>query len=403
MSSNIVETIKKNNVEELAKLIKSNPNGRCNYSIQSATKSVSPIPMDNLGLMHIAAYYNSTECLTYLYDVLKMDINAESANGLLPIQYACLGGSTECAYTIFDILEEKSKDGKNEIIKTIFEKDYSDEKFSKNNLPYLATQSASKDILVLLFEKGYDFEKYQPTQKRFTNLSIENAIKTRNVEALEILLRYLKPSKTSADFTPLMLAIINNQTTAIPLLLKTKCEPEARTKDNKTALSLACFQGNYEAATMIANVLVDVDIPSNIAAPSAVHWICQARDPKIAEIVLSKGINVNRLDQDGHQGPFYMLDVGQEDEIIQILDLLFKYGFNVNLHSRGKNTILGEYLMAIKRQYKIIDWLLSKGADTSYPIMTIFCSQKKAQTIGDLMRQTSIHDKKMKELVDKYL
>ena len=393
-SDYLLQIIESNNVEELAELVKGNPNKNATYSI--GQKKIPYLSTDNLTLLHIAAYYNATECLIYLHSICNMSIFTKGVGGFLPFHYACVGGASECAYIILGIMEDKDK---NEV-KTLFEKDYADEKFSSFNLPFLATLGSSKDILLLLFGKGYDFERYQNLQKHNMNKAIEYAIKTKNVDLVEILLRYLKPSKNSSDNTPLMLAVMNNQTAAIPLLLKTKCEPGAKTKDNKTALSYACLNGNIEAAIMIANVLVDPDIPSNIAAPSAVHWICQAHDPKLAEIVLSKGINVNRLDDLNCTGPSKMLDLGDEDEIIQMLELLLKHGFDINKHAQGKNTILGDFLLAIKKRYKIIEWLLLHGADTSCPIGT---NKLKPKPIGDQMREMASCNKIMQRLVKEHL
>ena len=357
------------------------------------------IPMNSLSLMHVAAYANATECLTYLHKTHKLSVNTVSSEGLTPFHYACFGGAAKCARLILSILKENS-DENNDLIQTLFNADYSN---ARLNLPLLTTNNSSTEIMNLLFENGYSFEKYQPDQKIFIERLLNHAIYLKNTGCLEILLKHIKQTKNSSGYTLLMLAVIARRNQTIPIILKTECDPEAMTNDHRTALEYACFQGNYEAARMISDVIVNIDIPRNIDAPSAVHWICQSQDIRIAEIFLPRGINVNRLDNEGRAGPFFMLDTGDEDENIKILDLLYKYGFNVNLHANGKNSLLGEYVSSMKLSYKIIEWLLSKGADTSYPLYRGFRRKEKAETIGEFMRRSSKYNKKMKELVDKYL
>jgi ankyrin repeat protein len=322
--------------------------------------------------MHIAAYANATECLLYLHSIDKLAFKARSASGHRPFHYACIGGALECAHVIVSLYEQ-SEIG--DSLQDLFNDDYKD---AKTNLPYLAAFSESPGILTIIFESGYNYEKYEKSQIEFTNLAINQVIKAKNIECLKIILRYLKPTKYSSGQTPLMLAVINNLNEAVSLLLKTKCSPEAKIADHKliingtpcklniiSALSYACFSKNYEAVKMIAGVLDEknVDIPENINAPAMIHSIVQSRDIRIAEIILQKNINVNRIDQDGRTAVHYMRDVGNEDEHIKMLDLLHKYGLNVNLCKKGKNSILGDFLSGIGKQFKIIEWLISKGAD----------------------------------------
>ena len=396
MNSELVSLILKDDVDGLSKIANDVPISSSMYNI---TERLFILPKENLTLMHIAAFANAIKCFAYLHEKCDLSVNIKSADGCKPFHYACAGHAAKCANLILNILKE-SCDENDDSIQSLFNDDYSN---AKLNFLYLATNSGSKEILELLFENGYDVEKYKPDQKKYLKDSLEYAVKIHKIDCLEILLKYIKPSHDPGDLTLLMYAIIGNVTSAIPLLLKAGCDPGAITKDNKTALSLACMQGNYEAVRMIADALTDVDIPETIKARSAVHWICQSHDPRIAKIILSKGINANRLDDLGYPGPFHMIDACKEEESIEMLELLYSYGFNVNIHSNGKNSILGEYLTAIKKQYNVIEWLILKGADTSYTFPRPRISNRKPQTYADFMKQSAMFDNEMKVLVDKYL
>ena len=175
------------------------------------------------------------------------------------------------------------------------------------------------------------------------------------------------------------------------------------TKDNKTALSFACFQSNEEAVRLLTNVLIDVDIPSTIQSSGAVHWACQSHNYNIAELIITKGINVNRLDENKKAAHFYLLDVGEEKENLRILQLLMQYGYNINYHPPDGNTILGDFLTSIKKSYKIIEYLLQMGADTNVLMKNKSPQAGKFQTIADFMRHTMKSNKQMAEIVEKYI
>ena len=101
---------------------------------------------------------------------------------------------------------------------------------------------------------------------------------------------------------------------------------------------------------------------------AAVHWICQSINPEIARTILSKGIDVNRLDEEGHAGTFCLVDHADEDVTIQIIELLCEYGFDVNIKCISadctpQNSVLGDFVSSIHRPIKVIDWLLDHGAD----------------------------------------
>ena len=372
---------------------------RAQWSIPNSTQNSDLyLPHNSLTLLHIAAYANATECFLYLLNTLTNSIDAESAERYTPFHYACLGGAYEVA-SLFVYLYPKMKNDPN-ALEELFSRDYVGT--YKYTLPYISVFLGSAKILQLIFDNGYSFMKYKPVAKKKAQDPIEHTIKARNVECLKVLLKYIAPAKSSNDMTPLMLAIINNQTDAIPILLESKCDPAAMTKDFKTALSLSCFQGNEAAVSMLLNVLPTIDLPDTIRAKGAVHWACQSHNYKIVEMILSKGVNVNRLDENGNTAPYYLLDVGQEDENIKIFELLREHGFDFEFHLPRHNSVLGDMLTCIKRQYKIIEWLLSNGADTNLEL-NAKAKNSSVKTIADFMRQMARNDKSMRAIVEKYL
>ena len=138
----------------------------------------------------------------------------------------------------------------------------------------------------------------------------------------------------------------------------------------------------------------NIELPPNLQCKSAVHWICISCKPEIARIILAKGIDVNRLDHDGHMGPFYMLDVGDEDEVIEVFELLLQAGLDINKKTKTTSSILGEFVTSITKPLKIIEWLLAHGASMNSKLKT-------GQTIYEFMRHCE-HSPELSVLAKKY-
>lgn len=166
-----------------------------------------------------------------------------------------------------------------------------------------------------------------------------------------------------------MLAIATNEQDLVPFLVECGENPEYSTPErHETALSLACYQSFRQTVKYLCEHMSKVDIDPTIRAKAAVHWICQSNDPEIVKIVLKKGIDVNRLDENGHTGAYYLQDHADQQTTIIIIELLYEHGFDLNIQGKsvtGKevNTILGDYVSSIHRPEKVIRWLLQHGAD----------------------------------------
>ncbi|EAX98809.1 hypothetical protein TVAG_479810 [Trichomonas vaginalis G3] len=175
-------------------------------------------------------------------------------------------------------------------------------------------------------------------------------------------------------------------------------------EDFRTPISIACFYSNVETVKMLAEVTEEVDIPANIKAPSAVHWICSSKSPKIAKILCSKGIDVNRVDAQGRMGPsFFISSNNNNKDDIEILKVLLNYGLKINFHLPGKNTILGDCLTIDKLMFKdpveITEFLLDNGAD---PNDLIYFSGKSPVSCIEYIKRKARRSTKYKELYDNY-
>jgi ankyrin repeat protein len=199
------------------------------------------------------------------------------------------------------------------------------------------------------------------------NHPIAMAIKSMHMECLKLLLRYktnLKFTRATNDYSSLMLAIMSCEMEAIPVLLDCGEDPSYVTpRGNMSALFLACFMGDawVDVIKMLCERVTKLDLDPGLREKAAIHWACQSKSPEIVEAIVSKGIDVNRLDQNGKTGVFYLLDACSEDTIIRILEILVDYGLEI---TKGPNlSIMADFATAIGKPCKVIEWLFEHGVD----------------------------------------
>ena len=401
MYDQLARLVASNNFEELEKSIFAST---CTSSFQRAeyripTDEILDLPSNNLTLLHIAALMNSTQCF---YSLLKIiDIDARSAQGYTPFHYAVLGNSVEIA--LFIIAEYKNYSKNHDDISVLFEDDYEDR--NKKKLPFLAARASSPLCMQALFDNGYSFDKYKSSAKKSISDTFLRCITQKSTQCLEIILKYTNPTRleylTQDGYTPIMIAVIHNNLNALEILLKTSQDATVMTNDNKTALYFACFLKCVGAVKLLCDNMIKVDIPASVKSAAAVHWACQSHSADIIEMIVKKDIDVNRLDEYGRTGPYHLID-SQESELLRGIQALYDAGFQINLHSPKQNTILGDVLTTINKNYTVIEWLLEHGADPNIPLRR-GRMQSDQETIGDAMRTSASTDRRMACIVHKYL
>ena len=80
------------------------------------------------------------------------------------------------------------------------------------------------------------------------------------------------------------------------------------------------------------------------------------------KIVLDKGIDPNREDENGRLGPYYMIDIVSTDEFIKIMELLIKYGFDMNKKTTA-DPLIASLEVSIMKPVQLIQWMIQHGAD----------------------------------------
>ena len=271
-----------------------------------------------VAVLHLAAFFNSLDVFKFLIEC-GMNLRQPSAELYYPLHYAGLNNSLD-------------------IVRYILEKD-PHEINESNQAPRCficcAIRFNSTDVLQLLLEKGAKHCREADP--------LSMAMCLNQMDTFKMV--YEASMRHHTDYSLLMKSIILRNESCVQYLLESGEDPNYIAKDYQTALSLACFTNQENIVKLLCNHIDIVDIDPNLKQKAAVHWICESKNPEIVRMVLAKGIDVNRRDQSGHSGPFYLCDAPNEDCTIDILEQLLHAGLDVN----GEGVpILYEFVESLK-------------------------------------------------------
>ena len=336
---------------------------KTNYSIppffvSDLKEDVTLISHTDLSLIHIASYCDCLECYQLLENKAQLDFTTKSSFSQTCINFCCAGGAVEVLSYIFAECQKDPQ--KNAKLQTIFTADYN----ASNNFLSLATLATSDEILNLLFANGYGILP-DGTDKRndLVTKAIGISIKRKSVKCLKTLLQYKRASHR--ELSPLQIAISAHLTDAIPLLLDSEIRLDYMNPSYDTALSIACLFDNVTAVKLICDKMIDIDIPITAKAPSAVHWMCRSGNPDIMRIMLQHQPDLNRIDQNGKPAITYMTVTRPDENIIKMLEMLQKAGYNMN---DPKYPAIGYFLTAVIFKPKVVEWFLQQNVNLNYYI-----------------------------------
>jgi ankyrin repeat protein len=279
------------------------------------------LPRENLTLLHICAIFDSLECFLLILHHMSGDdrLRVNSADSYTPLHYACLCGSLEIACFIID-------------------QDPLQRRLNEKDLPFtrlaLAAQAHSHYIIELIFD---DFSlPFEGVDK-----AIEQALRHHDRLSLRILLKYPFPCQ-SRENPPLITAVLNHSCDAVDLLLEEGCDPHQPDKHGRMALEIACEKGGppLNVIRSICQRMGSLEPQSTNPRTGPIHWLCKRRDLEIADLILSYKIMLDRIDNQGNQGPYYLIGGEDENIAVAILEKLLKAGYDVNTQDKRERTLL---------------------------------------------------------------
>jgi len=311
------------------------------------------LPFGGINYMHIAAYYDSIECLIYLISlygaVYLQDFQFN------PLHYSCYNGSIITASYLIEKYPEllnfntgtsygtlcvKGSRFCPEIIKILYANNYS---ISSENNPF--------DI-------------------------ISELVKRRQNDIVKIILS--KPINKSDKNTPLMAAVLHGAYDLIPIIIEANCcnvfdyteEPYIGVK---SALSIILFIYNSQNSKCFRSVklllkhlaqLGALDSPENEGLEGVCHWICRCGDLNVINEALKYNFRINRMNKKGETGPKYFVDLKIPDlQIIQMFSQLIQKGFNINEQKEKMPPLIIHFIESRPKKCNVIAYLIDNGAD----------------------------------------
>lgn len=351
---------------------------------------------DRITLLHIAAYFDSLECFVFLHEEKGLPLSAHSAKSYYPLHYACFSGSRE----VVSYILSKSPSMAAELPDDI-----------PHHFLYFAVYGGDPVILEELFKNGADLNKNQNKNDD----PIGKSIDISNIECLKVLLEHDVHSQNTKNQTPAMLASLNCHPKALEILVKSSEDLGYFTKNSATGKyeSVVSLMFSYSSGSIFKDVLINlltkhpdvrIEPPDDVVMDGVCHWICRMCDVQVAELMIrTKDVNINRLDSNGHTGPYYLsmqkdFKDGDAQTSIKILEILIQNNFKVNFRKDERSpTILEIFVKAMKTRYKIIEFLLNNDADphASY-------SKNPRISLYDEVMSDRIRDRQLKEIFAPY-
>ena len=335
-----------------------------------------PLPRAHLSIMHVVAYENDLESLIYLNEVGQIDLNIQSANEYIPLQYGIVNNSIEVVSYIL------SKDiNLTEMVQT---------KRKQFNLLYLAIFSDNIEILKILLKHGF----YLKNEIFYRDNIFMPAIINNNCDIITTILRELVKSNLHSIKSEILCMdflekFINDIIRLNRISLLKTVVKYVEVSISNIAFYLINFQSiilmnSKSKALKILNLLIQstkVDDLYNYSKikktmqpfeGSLIHWICKSGEPNVAKIFFAQGkIDMYDLDEHGNSGPHYLLGL-PTNKIIKILDVLFQNGFDINFQPvkktfdktyTKKNCLLADFVLYYDDYIAVIKYLLEHGAN----------------------------------------
>ncbi|GFF37925.1 isoform 5 of ankyrin repeat domain-containing protein 17 [Aspergillus udagawae] len=154
---------------------------------------------------------------------------------------------------------------------------------------------------------------------------------------------------------PLVIAVTNNRKAVVRLLLEKGANPNARRRDNMTALCIAVMKGFTEIIKMLLNKSALTELGGSWTG-TPLQAAIRKNHFKITEILLEKGADVE-LGDNRDPAPLLMaVNLGYE----RLLGLLLKHGANPNAQNS-----FPLHVAIFDNQIAMVRLLLAHGADVN--------------------------------------
>lgn len=347
------------------------------------------LPDNFVTLLHIAAAKNSLECFCFLEENSKLSIYSKSAACYYPLHYSCLSGASEVTFYIF----EKMSGNTNIVIEPPHPSNYS--------LIDLVVIDGNSAILNELFKYGAVLNK----DKQYATFLL--AINKFHYDCLTTLLHHVHAYNRKSDsYSFISWAAIANLNSKVFRLLYTGPQelcsfPPPEKNRSRCLIELMIGYDPKYFKDVLLEILPNAKnycLEPPYTVRGVCHWACIIGDLEIAKLLFqTQKVLPNRVDSIGDTGPCSCADNNylSDEQIINMIDFIITQGYLIN---GNYNTVLECYTSSIMKRYRVVKYLLEKGAN---PYVEL---QRKPSSSYLTLYESVMNsrDEKMKELFKTY-
>jgi hypothetical protein len=191
------------------------------------------------------------------------------------------------------------------------------------------------------------------------------AVSSKNVHVLEAVWKSVGPQGLKG-MSPLMWAVATIDRELTNALLSYGSDIKWFSEGGCSALFLACFQGEewLDVVEFLCRNLPpgSADLPAGVRQKGAVHWACESKSVSIVKVVLGRPeVVVNRIDENGHIGPFYAINRMSEADFAEMMRMFLDRGLDLNGDALS---IIADLTSSWRpRMYSVMELLFQKGLD----------------------------------------
>ena len=210
------------------------------------------------------------------------------------------------------------------------------------------------DLIALLLQAGAD----QRLIGMFGENALHIAIRRGHYETVKLLLKYYpEVNRATSDqfgYTPLILAVMNNQKEILQLLIQAGADPDKKDTEGKTALDYA-FEQRKEEITQLLLVRLYKD---EFGMTALHHAVLEGAESHEIEKYLTNGVYINAPRNDGVTALMLAALKGN----IRLVELLVQHGANVYQNPRDSHWTALHYAISGDHP-EVVSFLCAHGID----------------------------------------
>jgi ankyrin repeat protein/CHAT domain-containing protein len=190
---------------------------------------------------------------------------------------------------------------------------------------------------------------------------IHYACRNNNMDMIKLLIQYHADlnvfcETADGDYNPLMILVQNDDFLAGRLLLQNGAKPDLKSKEGKSAISLA---NKLEARNFILLFRNEEKAYEEYINDKALVYALYDGDYGLAREILESDVDINQKDEEG----WTALHAAANNNLVEFAEELIQKGGDINCRNEEAYTPL--MLAASRNNGSMISLLLSKGADTT--------------------------------------